>query len=87
MGVLLAFAVGYALGARAGAQGLEEIVTSLKEIRESEEFAGMVNAFRSHAGHLLREAAEYVGAERQSLTMSDLVERMRSMTGSLGRQS
>ena len=79
MGVLLAFAVGYVLGARGGNGGLDEIITSLKEIRDSEEFAAMVHALRSHAGHVLREAAEMVGVETQSMTMNDLLERVRSI--------
>ena len=84
MGVLLAFAVGYVLGARSGAGGLDEIVTSLKDIRDSEEFAAMVHALRSHAGHVLREAAELVGVETQTMTMNDVLERMRAMATQRG---
>ena len=84
MGVLLAFAVGYIVGSRAGQAGLEEIKSSIQSIRESEEFAAMVAALRSHAGHALRDAADLVGAESQSIRIDDLVDRVRAMTAEAG---
>jgi hypothetical protein len=53
MGTLFGFVVGYVLGARAGAQGFEEVVESLRDIRRSDEFRGFVDAMKSHSRHVL----------------------------------
>lgn len=79
MGVLLAFAVGYAVGSKAGRQGYDDLTESLKAIRESEEFAAMLTALRSHAAHALRGLAEFVGDEERTMTMDDLVSRVRAL--------
>lgn len=55
MGTLFGFAVGYILGARAGQDGFEEVVRSVRAIRESEEFQGFVSAMKDHGRHLVRE--------------------------------
>ncbi len=41
MGVLLAFAVGYVVGARAGAQDFDDVVRAVQELRDSEEFRSL----------------------------------------------
>lgn len=58
MGWLLAFAVGYAIGARGGSEGFDEVVRSAAAIRESDEVQGLVAAVRSHVGYTLRELAD-----------------------------
>lgn len=80
MGVLLAFAVGYTLGARAGAQGFEEVVASLRAVRESEEFRNALDALRAHASHVLREAAD-LAARPEGTDTGDLVARVRKLAG------
>ncbi|MDQ1375751.1 MAG: hypothetical protein QOJ09_3089 [Actinomycetota bacterium] len=55
MGTLFGFAMGYIIGARAGQDGFEEVVRSVRAIRQSEEFGGFVDAMKSHGRHLLRE--------------------------------
>jgi hypothetical protein len=42
MGVVVAFLVGYVLGARAGREGLEELLDSLQTISQSNEFRGVL---------------------------------------------
>ncbi len=74
MGILLAFAVGYVVGVKAGRQGLEEIVAAIKDIRASDEFAAMVNTLRSHVSHALRDAGELVGDEGRTIDMDDVFE-------------
>jgi hypothetical protein len=83
MGILLAFAVGYAIGARAGSENFDEVVDSVKAVRDSEEFASLVKALRSHAGHTLRELASLVDGTAAPSTGSaqDLVERVRKLIG------
>jgi len=80
MGLLLAVAVGYTLGARAGPRGFDELVASIKAIRASEEFAAMLAAARSHAGYVLKEVAELLGNEDGAPILDDLVHRVNAMT-------
>jgi hypothetical protein len=80
MGILLAFAVGYAVGARAGSQDFDDIVRSFKSVRESEEFADLVGVIRTHMAHTLREVASLVdGAGAEAFTPQDLVERVKGL--------
>ncbi len=55
MGLMFAFAVGYAVGARAGEQGYQEVVDALRAVGESEEFRGLLAALRAHASATLQE--------------------------------
>lgn len=80
MGVLFAFAVGYTLGTKAGHRGFEELVCSIKEIRESEEFHAMLAAARSHAGHVLKEVSDLLGNEDGPPLFDDLVHRVNALT-------
>jgi len=82
MGVLLAWAVGYVVGAQAGAKGFDDVVRALKEVHDSEEAHGLWLVVRSHLAHALRSTAEMleatpvspVAASNQS---SDVVDRVR----------
>ena len=60
MGLLVVFVAGYIMGANAGADSYREVIDSLRAIRDSEEFAALVAALRSHAGATLRQWAELV---------------------------
>ena len=57
MGVFVALAVGYVVGARTGSKDLDQVGKALKALSASEEFADVVSAVRSHLGHTLRELA------------------------------
>lgn len=63
MGTLFGFVVGYVLGARAGAEGFEEVVQSLRDIRQSEEFRGFVEAMKSHSRHVLGQVSGRLAGE------------------------
>jgi hypothetical protein len=79
VGILVAFAVGYALGARAGTEGLEEVTASIRVLRESEEFEALVSALRSYLSHALQELGESLAPESQRpQTVTDLLGRLRS---------
>jgi len=85
MGMLLVFAVGYVMGARAGSESLDEVVDAVHAIRESEEFHDLVSALRSHAAHSLRGLATMLENNRQPTdqvsSTTDLLERVRVIVG------
>ncbi len=87
MGILLAFAAGYVLGARGGSEDFDDVVQALRAIRQSDEFEDLLKSLRSHAAHTLRELAtmlDRTGAEGDgltSMTTHDLVERVKSLVG------
>jgi hypothetical protein len=84
--------LGYLLGSRTG-KDLDQLSSSVKALRESDEFADVVSAARSHVGHTLRGLASMVdgsdgpgvapdradGDGRQP--SNDLVERVRHIFG------
>ena len=87
MGILLAFAAGYVVGSRAGAEDFDDVVQALQAIRQSDEFNDLLRSLRSHAAHTLRELAallDRAGTEEggpSSVTTRDLVDRVRSLVG------
>jgi hypothetical protein len=87
MGILIAFAAGYAFGARAVSQDFDDVVQALQAIRQSEEFHDLLRSLRSHAAHSLRELASMLdqgsadGRALSTVTTQDLVERVRSLVG------
>jgi hypothetical protein len=88
MGLVLMFAAGYVMGARAGSESLDEVVDALHAIRKSEEFHDLVKALRTHAADSLRGLASMLERERENATdptaVNDLVERVMVI---VGRQS
>ena len=86
MKVVLALAAGYVLGARTGGEHFDEVVRSLRAIKDSEEFRDLVTSVRSQAGATLRELASVIerpaapgGAD--AAAAGDLVERVRHLAG------
>ncbi|HWW54097.1 MAG TPA: hypothetical protein VNY84_10020 [Acidimicrobiales bacterium] len=80
MGVLLAFAVGYVIGARAGSQDFDDVVKAVNEIRQSEEFNGFLSALRSHVSHTLRDVANVIDETRvESVNSQDLVDHVKQL--------
>ncbi|HWC38339.1 MAG TPA: hypothetical protein VG476_07410 [Acidimicrobiales bacterium] len=76
--MLLAFAAGYIVGARAGREGLSEVAESIRAIRDSEEFAALVSATRSYVGHVLEEVSAMVAPDAERpLGAADLLDRLR----------
>jgi hypothetical protein len=87
MGYLIAMVLGYLLGARTG-KDMDHLSTSIKALRESDEFADVVSAARSHVGHTLRGLASMVDgaeapgrAESDDQPQGDLVDRVRHIFG------
>lgn len=71
MGTLFGFAVGYILGARAGGEGYDEVVRSVRAIRQSEEFQGFVSAMKDHGRHILREVSGRLAGDEDQFVMAD----------------
>jgi hypothetical protein len=53
---LVGFAVGYAVGAQQGKEGLERLVGSFQQIQRSDEFAAMLDTARELLSGALRQA-------------------------------
>jgi len=87
VGILMAFAVGYAVGARAGSEGYDELIASFKAVRDSEEFKGLIAALRSHTGHVLREVGARLATDAdQPITVDEVIARVRSVVRPLTPQ-
>ena len=84
MGLVMAFAMGYVVGARGGNEGLDEVIRSLRAIRDSPEMKDLVEAVRAHVGYTLRELASRMDDdERLDLDLDgegDLVDQVRRLT-------
>lgn len=87
MGILVAFAAGYFLGARAGREELDDVLEALQAIRRSDEFNDLVRALRSHAASALREVASLLDRagldtdDLSSMSAQDLVDRVKALVG------
>lgn len=85
MGLLLVFAAGYVMGARAGGESLDEVVDAVHAIRQSDEFHDFVKALRSHAAQSLLGLATMMEEGREPSTASgdtgDLLDRFRLIVG------
>ncbi|HLI54511.1 MAG TPA: hypothetical protein VKU88_09300 [Acidimicrobiales bacterium] len=81
MELLLAFAIGWAVGAKGGEQGFREVVEAARELRRSEEFAALVDAFRRHLAGTLKALAEALGDSSRPLTPEAVLERLAGRGG------
>ncbi len=58
MYALIGFAVGYVVGAQQGREGMARLLTSVKVIQSSEEFAAMLETARALLGAAVQQAVE-----------------------------
>lgn len=79
MGVLLAFIVGWAMGSRGGEEHYDDVVNALRELRDSDEFTTLVNALRTHAGHVLRQAGDWLQDTDHAATSTEFIARVRAL--------
>jgi hypothetical protein len=56
--VAAGFALGFVVGAKAGQEGLDEVVRSLKAIRDSDEFQAALDGLQTKAGLVVRKLVE-----------------------------
>lgn len=86
------FAAGYALGGRAGNQGIDEIVEAGRDVFRSREFQALVSAARSHAAATFRQLGDLVDGGEEAPPVVDnvldlvkaLVERKEGLRSDLG---
>lgn len=82
MGMLIAFAAGFVVGARTGKKEFEDLTTSLRALRDSQEFADVVAAARAHMSQALRELASVLdGAASATGESEDVVTRVKVLFG------
>jgi hypothetical protein len=74
------FAAGWALGAKTGNQGFDDVIVTAKGIFSSKEFQNFLAAVRSHAAFALREMGDLVDTEVTDKTPAgDLVDFVRAL--------
>jgi hypothetical protein len=76
---LVDFAAGWALGAKTGNQGFDDVVSTAKGIFSSKEFQDFLAAVRSHAAFALREMGDLVDTEEAGAPSGDLVDFVRAL--------
>jgi hypothetical protein len=80
MGIVLAFLVGWAVGAKAGPAGFEEVAAAARTVKDSEEFEALVALTRSHLARALSEVGKLVSGETAPPDPGDLLERVQRLT-------
>ena len=73
------FAAGWALGAKTGNQGFDEVIGTGREILSSKQFQDFVAALRSHAASALRELGDLVDTEETGKPSGDLLDFVRAL--------
>lgn len=76
MGALFAFFVGWAVGAKAGPKGYQEVLDAAKTVKESEEFGAFLAIARTHLAASLHELSTMVSGESPRPDPADLMERV-----------
>ena len=66
MGVLFGFFVGWAVGARGGRKGFDDVVSAAKEVLRSDEAATLQAAVRLHTEYTLRQLADWLQETREN---------------------
>ena len=80
--MFVALFVGYVIGARTGSKELDQLVDSLRALRETDEFAAVLSAARAHLAHTLRDLADMVdGGATGPVESTDLVDQVRHLVG------
>ena len=77
---ILDFAAGYALGGRAGNQGIDEFLAAGREVIHSREFQALVSAARTHAATTFRQLGDLVeGGEEGPLTTDNVLDLVKAL--------
>ena len=79
MGILAAFFAGWVVGARSGERGYQDVVASLRRLRDSEEVRDLGQALRSHLGYTLEDLARRLRGEGEPVSVNDVVETARRL--------
>ena len=76
MELLVAFAIGWVVGAHGGEEGFRDVVQAATELRRSEEFAALMEALRAHLAYTLRSLADVLSAPESEISPESVVERV-----------
>ncbi len=80
MGIIMAFALGYIVGANSGQEGYQEVLDALRAVQRSEEFHGLVAATRAHVSASLHQLADLIDdTQPDEVTPARLLERVRTL--------
>lgn len=80
MGALIGFLVGWSVGSRGGQRGYNDVLAAAREVLQSDEFAALTAAVRSHTEYTLRALADWLQETRESGAVADdLMERVRRL--------
>ena len=83
---ILDFTAGYALGGKAGNQGIDEFIAAGREVLHSREFQGLVAAARNHAASTFRQLGDLVeGAEEAPPAMDNVLDLVKALVERRGR--
>jgi hypothetical protein len=74
------FLAGWALGAKAGNRGFDEIITATKAVVQSKEFKDLTSAARAHAGYTLHQLGDLLSAEADEGAGADVLDMVRTLT-------
>ena len=77
---IIDFAAGYALGGKAGNQGVDEFVAAGREVIRSREFQALVAAARNHAASTFRQLGDLVeGGEEAPPAMDNVLDLVKAI--------
>ncbi len=77
---IIDFAAGYALGGKAGNQGIDEVVAATQEVLHSREFQALLAAARSHAGATLKQLGDLVeGGDAAPPAMDNVLDMVKAL--------
>lgn len=80
------FAAGYALGGKAGNQGIDEFIAAGREVVHSREFHALVAAARNHAATTFRQLGDLVeGADEAPPAMDNVLDLVKALVERRGR--
>lgn len=87
MGALIAFLVGWTVGAKSGPEGQREVVSAAREVLASDELAALTAAVRKHTGFVLREVADWLEhTAGPGAGVDEVISRARELLGSAGQR-
>ena len=77
---ILDFVAGYALGGKAGNQGIDEFIAAGREVLHSREFQALVGAARNHAATTFRQLGDLVeGGQEAQPAMDNVLDLVKAL--------
>ena len=77
---IIDFAAGYALGGKAGNQGIDEFMAAGRDVVHSREFQALLTAARNHAANTFRQLGDLVeGGEEAPPAMDNVLDLVKAL--------